>query len=148
MITVQLLEINDKILPTDWCRPLTLVSMNGGYSDSYSFESEYSGNPINNAKWCKVSDIFGETWFNSTVRQINKIGQPYEFIRGDIPKTHLYGKTRKNKHAEYENYLDSEVRVGKYNGKTIRWIRNYQESYFDWGVKVGMFKLYDEYQNE
>lgn len=91
MITVQILEDTDIVTGEEWCRPLNIVSMSGGMSDSYSFNN--MGKPENNAKWCKAKDIFGDVWFNkplSVIRKgvLNKFIN-YEFVVGDIPKQHL-----------------------------------------------------------
>jgi len=89
MKTVYILENEDAVLADDWCRPLALVSMSGGASDSYSFYSQYTGQPENNVKWAKVSWVFGECWFGGTVKQLNGKFTPYEFMRGDIPESHV-----------------------------------------------------------
>ena len=89
MKTVQILELDDLIDPEDWCRPLQIVSMNGGHSDYYSFESCYTGAPENNVKWVKVKYILGHGWHGKTVKELDAgLGKfvKYEFIRGDIPK--------------------------------------------------------------
>ena len=89
VISIQLLEENDTVSPEDWCRPLSITSMNGGHSDYYSFESEYGGGPINNAKWVKVKYILGKPWHGCTVKQIDRVlGKytKYEFVRGNIPQ--------------------------------------------------------------
>ena len=65
------------------------MTMNGGHSDYYSFESCYTGAPENNVKWVKVKYILGGVWLTKTVAEIDKaLGQyvKYEFVRGDIPK--------------------------------------------------------------
>ena len=97
MLGVQILEEEDQIEPTDWCRPLVLVSMSGGISDGYSFTSIYSGKPENNVKWAPVSDVFGPGWFGRPVKEINTtLDIPYEFIRGKIPKSHSLKKGRRS----------------------------------------------------
>lgn len=86
MINLQLLEPHDTIEPTDWCRPLAIVSMSGGHSDYYSFKSAYGGGPENNVEWVLVKDMFGKCWFGSTVAALTtKMKSRYEFMRGDIP---------------------------------------------------------------
>lgn len=88
MITLQLLEAMDTVDPEDWCRPLSLNSMSDGYSDSYSFSSQYTGAPENNTKWVKVKYILGKPWHGKTVKEIDTgLGfyTKYEFIRGDLP---------------------------------------------------------------
>lgn len=89
MITLQLLEADDIVDPEDWCRPLSIVSMSGGYSDNYSFKSQWSGAPENNVKWVKVKYILGKLWHGKTVREIDNGLAPwikYEYVRGDIPQ--------------------------------------------------------------
>lgn len=89
MKTVLILEDDDKVFDSDWCRPLALVSMSGGASDSYSFYSQYTGQPENNVKWARMSWVFGEYWFGKTVKELNGKFTPYEFMRGDIPESHI-----------------------------------------------------------
>lgn len=87
MILTNFLEDTDTIEPTDWCRPLFLTTMSGGMSDSMSFKNQYSGTPENNVKWVKVSAIFGECWFGTTLGKLNNsVGMKYEMVRGNIPK--------------------------------------------------------------
>jgi hypothetical protein len=88
MLNVQLLEANDIVEPEDWCRPLQLITMNGGHSDYYSFESCYTGAPENNVKWVQVKYILGKGWHGQTVKEIDAaLGKyiKYEFLRGAIP---------------------------------------------------------------
>jgi hypothetical protein len=88
MIALQLLEKDDIVEPEDWCRPLSIVSMNGGHSDYYSFRCAYSGAPENNVKWVKVKYILGKPWHGKTVGQIDRgLGEfiKYEYVRGNIP---------------------------------------------------------------
>jgi hypothetical protein len=89
MKTVLMLEDNDIVEPEDWCRPLSITSMNGGHSDHYSFKSEYTGAPENNVEWVKVKYILGKHWHNKTVSDIDSgLGKfvKYEYVRGDIPQ--------------------------------------------------------------
>lgn len=104
MRTVEILEKDDRVLMTDWCRPLSLCTMSDGHSDSMSFKSNYAGTPENNAKWCPVGAIFGSLWENSTVEAFNKIGKHYEFVRGDIPKSH---------HLDMRDYTDLRTILNK-----------------------------------
>lgn len=87
MISVQILEENDTILPTDWCRPLTLCTMSGGMSDSMSFKSQYGGTPENNVKWVLVKHQFGKCWDGQTVKAITEKLGLYEFLRGTLPRS-------------------------------------------------------------
>lgn len=91
MKTVEILELDDLIDPEDWCRPLQIVSMSGGHSDYYSFQSCYTGAPENNAKWVKVKFILGKPWHGKSVMEYNKAMSKfgtYEFVRGEIPTSH------------------------------------------------------------
>lgn len=88
MISVHILEDDDTILPTDWCRPLTLCTMSGGMSDSMSSKSMYSGTPENNVAWVMVKHVFGECWDGKSVKVINKKLGKHEFMRGTPPKEH------------------------------------------------------------
>lgn len=88
MITLQMLEADDTVLPDDWCRPLSITSMSGGHSDYYSFQSQYTGAPENNVKWVRVRYILGKPWHGCTRAEIDRgLGQfvKYEFVRGPIP---------------------------------------------------------------
>lgn len=85
MIRVGILESSDIVKPSDWCRPLQLVSMSGGMGDGYSFKSCYSGLPENNVKWVQVDRQFGECWFDKKVLDFFDAGMKYEFLRGDLP---------------------------------------------------------------
>lgn len=97
MQTLMLLEDDDVIEPTDWIRPLRIVTMGGGMSDDYSFKSCYSGTPENNVKWTRVCDIIGPVWKGKTLGQLNALAvstnkasaaTAYEIVRGDIPMSH------------------------------------------------------------
>ena len=92
MITISILEPTDILLPTDWCRPLQIVSMSGGHSDHYSFSNPYSGTPENNAKWVRVNAVMGDVWFHKPVGEyltaMKRMGLSWEFVRGDIPRSH------------------------------------------------------------
>jgi len=88
MITVSILEDDDTIKADDWCRPLAIVSMSGGSSDSYSFKSCYSGTPENNVKWVQVKHVFGKCWFGEPVSEFNRECEAFEFLRGTPPKEH------------------------------------------------------------
>jgi len=85
MIRVQLLEPQDRISPEDWCRPLCIMSMSGGMSDSISFKSVYSGTPQNNAKWVQVKHVLGAGWFG---KPCEEYGNNMEFLRGTPPQSH------------------------------------------------------------
>lgn len=88
MITAQFLENEDTILPDDWCRPLQLVTMSGGMSDSMSYRSMYSGTPENNVRWVRVRDVFGPRWKDTRVIDVNRELGTYEFVRGNVRPSH------------------------------------------------------------
>ena len=144
MINLMLLEDDDLVLGTDWCRPL-YVSQEG-YSDSIFFESVYSGNPINNYKWCRVSQIYGPMWFNKPVRDLNGKYAPYEFVRGDITKSHLYGPTKLELADLYKEYLMTHVfTYGKYKEYTFWDVYNLNNQYFEWAVSKSLVKSKEEF---
>lgn len=105
MITVQFLQNDDVIDPEDWCRPLQLVTMSGGMSDSMSHKSMYSGTPENNVRWVKVKDVIGPRWKGCTKKEVNSSGfTPYEFVRGDVPPSHQLDMDHYNSYADlWEN---------------------------------------------
>ena len=86
MITISILEDNDVIGPDDWCRPLSIVSMNGGMSDYYEF-----GPTNNNVRWQRVKYVLGKPWHGCTAEKIGHgLGKycQYEFVRGEVPRSH------------------------------------------------------------
>jgi hypothetical protein len=63
--------------------------MSGGMSDGYSFKSEYTGTPENNAKWVRVKHVIGEGWHGHPIGEFAKaLGYRHEFVRGDVPVKH------------------------------------------------------------
>lgn len=141
MRTVQILEDDDTVFATDWCRPLQIISMSGGHSDYYSFECCYSGRPENNAKWCRVHQVLGDVWFGKSVKEITHAIMPYEFMRGNIPKDHQYGDTKPELKEEYYLYLEMTImHVGKYKGKTLSWIQSHDHEYFQWAEHKDIIK--------
>jgi hypothetical protein len=138
MIQVVVLEASDIVLATDYCRPLSLSS---GYDDGYSFTSMYSGRPINNVKWTRVEQVFGPVWFNKSVETLNEALGLHEFIRGKLPETHLYGKTKEEQAAEYDEYLKSNVfPYGKHKELTFYEVRYRFPDYFNWAISKGIIK--------
>lgn len=92
MITIHMLEPTDILEPNDWCRPLQIVSMSGGHSDYYSFQSAYSGTPENNAKWVRAKCVIGHGWMGKPVgdylKGMKDLGLSWEFVRGPVPARH------------------------------------------------------------
>lgn len=143
MITIQLLENNDIIQATDWCRPMVIQPINP-WSDTISFSNTYSGNPENNVRWLTAQQCC-PYWIGKKVSEFNtgmkRTGSWYEFIRGDLPSKHQYGKTRSEVRAEYEEYLKCNVmRVGKYKEVTFYEIKIKDEGYFSWAIDQGLIK--------
>lgn len=106
MKTIQMLEDEDIITKGDWCRPLYIMSMSGGMSDDYSFES--FGEPKNNAKWCRVERSM-PFWIGGSVGKYNTAMvefNEYEFVRGDIPAHHVHPKAER---PEYDQHLADGV---------------------------------------
>lgn len=101
MITAQFLQNDDVIAPDDWCRPLQLVTMSGGMSDSMSFKSMYSGTPENNVRWARVKDVLGPRWKGCTKKEVNSSGfTTYEFVRGNVPPSHQLDMEYYNSYAD------------------------------------------------
>jgi hypothetical protein len=148
MITVQLLEDNDIIQATDWCRPMVIQPVNP-WSDTVVFTNTYGGGPINNVKWLTAKQCC-PYWIGKKLKDFNdgmgRTGTWYEFIRGDIPEKHQYGKTRSELRAEYEEYLKCNVmRFGKYKEKTFYEIKLKDDSYFRWAITKGMINDIEDY---
>lgn len=88
MKSINILEFGETVSKDDWCRPL-VISYGSRYSDSIEFVNTYSGNPENNLKWVKFSDVFGDGWFNKTVKEITDINGLYEFVMGNLLTNHI-----------------------------------------------------------
>lgn len=147
MKIVQILEDDDILQPTDYCRPLILTTLSP-QSDVYSFYNTYSGTPENNTKWIRVDQKFGECWFGKPVKELIN-SHPYEFIRGEIPKSHLYGKTRKDIENEYAEYLRTNAMpYGKYQEYTFEEIKVIDKSYFEWATDKEIIKKVIDYDTK
>jgi len=150
MISIEILEDDDAVQSTDWCRPLHLITMSGGHSDYYSFESCYGGQPENNVKWVTVDKIFGDCHFGKKVKEFNNLtmSPKYEFVRGSIPKSHQYGPTKEDIRLSYNIYLSSILSsAGKHKGKTWEHIQKIYPSYFKWAVDYGLVLDLKKYSN-
>lgn len=83
MISFQLLESNDIIDKNDWVRRL-YIPINDGWGPE---------NPVDKAiGWLQAKYVFGACWSGCTVGEIAERLRPYEFVRGDMPKSHQYPK--------------------------------------------------------
>ena len=136
MITVQILEDTDTIRMDDWCRPLDFVSMGGGISDHYSFESCYTGAPENNVQWVRVREVIGECWDQKPLGSLNRrLQTKFEVVRGDLPPSHTM-KSRRELEAEQEakDALkdNTPLTFGKHKGKTINYLIDYDPEYVLW----------------
>lgn len=99
MKTLEFLEDNDVVLPTDWCRPLDSI-YNAGW-----FKSPYTSTPVNNMGWVRVQEILGFVWFYRTKKYIlSSIGIKYEFVRGEIPDESI---------LKYDKSTNSLLRANK-----------------------------------
>ncbi len=152
MISVSILEPADIVQKTDWCRPLRLVTMSGGMSDYYSIES-IGGNPENNVRWCRVNQVLGEMWYGKTAKEINasfdRFFGGYEFMRGDVPKSHQYGLTKSELSVEYAEYLKTTVmQVGKYREHTFYDIKHRDRNYFEWAISKSIIRTFEEFCRE
>lgn len=103
MILINILEPDDVITKECWIRPLKLMTMSGGMSDSMSFKSQYSGVPENNVKWVRAVDQLGPQWIGKTVKDFNHFNFPYEFAIGNIPKSH---QLNMRGYSSYKDYHD------------------------------------------
>lgn len=86
MRTVQILEQNDRISPTDWARPLQITST----GDSVFLTSEYGGLPQNNMTWIRVYACLSQCWHGKTVAEVCREVEAYEFLRGTPPEAHQH----------------------------------------------------------
>lgn len=77
MRDVKILERDDVVLASDWCRPLNIVGE--------STRCCYSGQPENNARWVLVKHVIGPVWHDRPAGEINERIGPFEFVRGYIP---------------------------------------------------------------
>ena len=115
MIQVSILEKDDIIQADDWCRPLSIVSMSGGHSDSYSFKSCYTGTPENNVEWVQVKHVIGKFWIGLTVNDYtNAVQHRMEFLRGTPPRQHQinmrdYSSLANLREPEHEDEYEDDI---------------------------------------
>lgn len=101
MITVQILEDEDRILKEDFVRQLSLTFE--GQSDYLATSSTYGGSAVNRLGWVPAK-YHCPAWVGKTVgefrKAVLKLGRHstetcnYEFIRGKIPANHLEKLTK------------------------------------------------------
>lgn len=102
MISVSILEDIDVIQSTDYVRQLSLTFE--GQSDYLATTATYGGGAINRLGWIPAK-YFCPFWVGKTVKEFRSRMEAtgrhssevcdYEFIRGDIPKSHLEKLTKK-----------------------------------------------------
>lgn len=140
MIHILLLEPDDMIELSDWCRPLQIATISP-YSDTIVFENMFSGKPINNSKWIEVHRVFGEVWFGASVADVNSKleDEQYEFVRGNIPHSHRLSLTVSEfRDRDYRQYLRcTNLQFGKYRGKTLEYVSDNDPSYLEWLIRNG-----------
>jgi hypothetical protein len=103
MVTVQILSEDDPIHPDDWCRPLVYATghVEPPLAGSDAEWSEYGGLIVNNLKWARVREVFGETHWNKSRRQLISEASTvphvflYEFVRGQPPAGHCVTRVRR-----------------------------------------------------
>ena len=88
MKTIRILEDHDMVRADDWCRPLYITF--DGQTDAIILKSHYCETPVNNLRWIKVREIYGSTYYNQRVCDLNANTSPMEFVRGVIPLSHQY----------------------------------------------------------
>jgi hypothetical protein len=148
MITIQLLEDNDIIQATDWCRPMVIQTISN-WSDTISFTNTYSGDPENNVKWLTAEQCC-PAWVGKRLKDFNdgmeRLGVWHEFIRGNLPVKHQYGKTKREHRKAYEDYLRSNAMpYGKYKDYTFYEIMCKDVDYFNWAKCKNLIKDDDTY---
>lgn len=95
MITIFLLEKEDAVLETDFCRPVVRSADFSSHSDGWVSESYYGNGPQDVMQWVRVSEVFGKCWYGKKVKELTSLPSvKYEFIRGKIPESHKYKKGR------------------------------------------------------
>jgi len=98
--TVQILDGNDIIEPTDYARQLSLTWE--GQSDYLQQNTTYGNSPINRLGWLPVT-VTCPCWIGKTVKDFSDAmdkfyatayKEPFEFIRGELPNRHLEPLTK------------------------------------------------------
>jgi hypothetical protein len=88
MKTVHILDDDDILMETDFCRPLFRSADFSSTSDTWVERNQYSGCPEDHLKWAHVFNCIGPTWYG---KRISAAGfhSRMEFARGDIPESHI-----------------------------------------------------------
>jgi hypothetical protein len=146
MISLQLLEEDDIIQANDWCRPMSIQPVDP-WSDTIVFTNTYGGNTVNNVKWLTATQCC-PFWIGKKLKDFNdgmeSTGTWYEFVRGNIPNNHQYGKTRSELLKDYDEYLRCNVmQFGKYKELTFYEIRIKDKQYFYWAISKGLINDMD-----
>jgi hypothetical protein len=80
MTPILILDDQDQVLPTDYCRPL--------YIDVSGESCDKEGFPKNFAKWVPVNLIIPKYFQLLKVDSLRQEGYAFEFARGSIPVSH------------------------------------------------------------
>lgn len=88
-MTLTILTEQDEIRPDDFCRPLVPLNDICGDHSPINSRNAYSGTPVNNFKWCRVSQQFGDVWFGKKYGEMERSFVEMEFVRGEIPDSHV-----------------------------------------------------------
>ena len=80
MIQVSILEDQDQVLPTDYCRPL--------YIDVSGQSYDREGYPKNFSKWAPVNLTIPKYFQLLKVSSLRQEGYNFEFARGALPNSH------------------------------------------------------------
>ena len=134
MVTIQLLEDDDILEPTDFYRFTRIWYM--GQSDTVETTSMYGGGVMNFFLWMRLNREYGSKgWYGKTVRAVrgfnkstpHQPGATFEFARGPIPVKNQMPETNVDKRLTLGN---TELTFGKYKGTTIADLND--DSYLRW----------------
>lgn len=133
MFKVFILEDCDTITNECFVRPLQLTRE--GLSDYVPSTSVYGGGPINRLTWTPVTRTH-PFWVGKTVGDYrkHKLSGSEIFCKGKLPKFMITPLTESEFEAtKYQVYLNNVIiPVGKYKGKTARYIQMRDPEYYDW----------------
>jgi hypothetical protein len=88
MYNIYLLQEDDIVVPGLYCRNLYCTqTFDDGWREIPGFSI-----PSNSYKWVPVEEMFGPKLYNSgkTVKEIVGDFGPMEFIKGDLPESHIW----------------------------------------------------------
>ena len=93
---LRILEEHETLTKGLYCRPLVFSC---GYDDAYQDMNCYGG-VINNFKWLLVEEQLGDYWLDGThtIEEFHNGEIWFEFVEGNIPKTHTITKKEISKY--------------------------------------------------